>query len=152
MPVIHLTTIINAPLEVVFNLSRDIDLHQQSMQHTSEKAIGGVTSGLINEGETVTWKAKHLFAERTMTVKITSLIPYTFFEDEMAEGDFKLMKHSHHFTSIQSNVTAMKDIFYFESPFGIAGKLFNYLFLTRYMKKLLQTRNETIKQVAEQMQ
>ncbi|MBA4197037.1 MAG: cell division protein [Chitinophaga sp.] len=149
MPVIHLTTIINAPIDVVFNLSRDIDLHQTSMQHTSEKAIAGVTSGLINEGEIVTWKAKHLFAVRIMTVKITSLIPYTFFKDEMVKGDFKLMKHNHHFKSIEANITEMKDEFYFESPFGLFGKIFNTLFLTNYMKNLLQKRNEVIKRIAE---
>jgi hypothetical protein len=61
MPTIHLTTFIEAPVKRVFDLSRNITLHKKSMQNTGETAIAGVTSGLINLNETVTWQAKHLF-------------------------------------------------------------------------------------------
>lgn len=43
----------------------------------------------------------------------------------------------------------MKDVFYFESPFGIVGKIFNYLVLTNYLKNLLIKRNNIIKEYAE---
>jgi len=145
MPTIHLTTLIHAPIEKVFDAARSIDLHQASMQHTNEIAIAGITSGLINEGETVTWKAKHLFITRTMTVKITAMQPHSFFKDEMLEGDFKLMQHEHYFKSVVEG-TEMKDVFHFESPYGVIGKLVNYLFLTNYMQKLLLQRNTIIKQ------
>ncbi len=46
MALIKLETIINAPIETCFNLSRDIDLHQQSMKHAREKAIAGTTTRL----------------------------------------------------------------------------------------------------------
>lgn len=144
MPTILLTTIIQASIEKVFDAARSIDLHQTSMQHTNEMAIDGVTSGLINEGETVTWQAKHLFATRKMTVKITAMQPYSFFKDEMLQGDFKLMQHEHYFKSIAEG-TEMKDVFYFESPFGMIGKLVNYFLLRNYMKKLLLQRNVILK-------
>ena len=41
---IHLTTLITAPIERVFDLSRSINLHKISTAHTGEKAIAGVTS------------------------------------------------------------------------------------------------------------
>lgn len=47
MPLIHLTTPIKAPIQVVFDLARDIDFHQKSASKSREKAIGGRTSGLI---------------------------------------------------------------------------------------------------------
>jgi len=59
MPKIELKTYIKAPKKVVFDLSRSINLHQISTQQTNERAIGGVTAGLINIGEFVTWRAKH---------------------------------------------------------------------------------------------
>jgi hypothetical protein len=43
----------------------------------------------------------------------------------------------------------MIDRFYFETPFGIFGRLINLLFLKRYMKRLLEERNAVIKQIAE---
>jgi hypothetical protein len=43
----------------------------------------------------------------------------------------------------------MKDIFIFESPFGMLGEMVNYLFLGRYMTHLLKQRNKVLKEAAE---
>ena len=144
MPTINLSTHIKAPQQRVFDLSRSITLHTVSMQHTSERAVAGKTSGLIELNETVTWEAKHLFKKQYLKTVITAMSPYTMFIDEMVEGDFKKMKHGHFFSSIEEG-TIMKDVFYFESPFGLLGKLINELFLFRYMKNLLEERNAVIK-------
>jgi hypothetical protein len=55
---IHLETDIAAPTERVFDLARDIDVHQQSMAAIGERAVGGRTSGLIEAGESVTFRAR----------------------------------------------------------------------------------------------
>ena len=148
MPNIHLTTFITAPIERVFDLSRSINLHMVSMRHTHEKAIAGRVNGLIEEGETVSWEARHLFKMRYLTVKITAMQPYHFFEDEMLKGDFAAMKHQHHFKAV-ANGTIMIDLFEFESPYGSLGRMVNKLFLTDYMKRLLESRNAVIKDYAE---
>jgi ligand-binding SRPBCC domain-containing protein len=70
------------------------------------------------------------------------------FTDEMVDGDFRSMKHEHHFKRID-NGTLLIDLFHFETPYGAIGKLVNQLYLTRYMKKLLETRNQHIKEYAE---
>jgi ligand-binding SRPBCC domain-containing protein len=149
MPYIHLRTVINAPLTRVFDLSRSIDMHQKIMSHTNERAINGRTSGLIELNETVTWEAKHLFKRRFLTVAITMMKPYSFFQDEMTKGDFRKMVHQHHFIQKENGVTEMKDELYFESPYGIIGRLANQFFLTSYMRNLLINRNRIIKQYAE---
>lgn len=118
------------------------------MQHTKEEAVAGVTSGLIKKDETVTWKAKHLFKTRVLKSKITEMKLYDFFEDEMIQGDFKMMKHKHFFKAIE-NGTIVIDQFDFETPYGNFGKFCNKLFLTGYMKKLLENRNNVIKEYAE---
>ena len=145
---IHLTTVIHASQEIVFDLSRSIDLHKISTAHTSEEAIAGTTSGLIGLNETVTWKARHLFRNRTMTVKITQLQPFVFFEDTMQAGDFKSFRHEHHFKGID-NGTIMIDLLEFESPYGQLGKWADRFFLKQYLQKLLVKRNQSIKQFAE---
>lgn len=79
MSKIILNTTIKADIQVVFDLSRDIDLHQKSTSKTNEKAIAGRTSGLIEEGESVTWRAKHLDVYQTLTTKIIIMNkPYHF--------------------------------------------------------------------------
>jgi hypothetical protein len=57
---IHLETEIAAPIERVFDLARDIDLHERSMAQTDEQAVGGRTTGRIGPGQTVTFRARHL--------------------------------------------------------------------------------------------
>ncbi len=148
MPSIHLTIFIAAPADRVFDLSRSIDLHRKSMAHTGEEAIAGTTNGLINLDETVTWKAKHLYKTRILKSRITAMNRPLSFTDEMIAGDFKSMKHEHHFKSI-GNGTLLIDLFHFESPWGGLGKLANSLFLTNYMKRMLEERNKVIKEYAE---
>lgn len=148
MPKIHLTTVIHAPVEIVFDLSRSINLHEKSMAHTNEKAIAGTITGLINKGETVTWQAKHLFKVRILQTLISEMKPYSFFTDEMKKGDFKSMAHHHYFKPI-ANGTVMIDELFFESPYGVLGKLVNAVFLTKYMARLITQRNTIIKQYAE---
>ena len=118
------------------------------MAHTGEEAIAGTTSGLIGLNETVTWKARHLRRTRIFKSKITAMSEPLSFTDEMVQGDFKSVRHEHHFKKID-NGTLLIDIFTFESPYGGLGRLAERLFLTRYMKNLLEIRNQMIKEYAE---
>jgi len=148
MPTIHLTTFVAAPAERVFDLSRSIDLHRKSMAHTTEEAVAGTTSGLIGLDETVTWKAKHLWKTRILKSRITTMKRPLSFTDEMVDGDFKSLRHEHHFKAID-NGTLLIDLFEFETPYGQLGRLVNQLFLTRYLRNLLELRNSAIKEYAE---
>ena len=148
MPTIHLTTFIAAPAQVVFDLSRHIGLHKESMSKFSEEAVAGTRFGLIENDESVTWKAKHFFKTRILRVKITAMKKNEMFTDEQAEGDFKMMKHEHHFKPCD-NGTILIDLFHFETPYGTVGRWFNSIYLTRYMRRLLEQRNKTIKEFAE---
>lgn len=151
MPTIILKTEIRAPKRLVFDLSRDVDFHQRSTVHTGEKAIAGVTSGLLNKGDSVTWRAKHLGVWQNLTSQITEMDSPHRFVDEMAQGAFASFTHEHLFESSPSDseVTIMTDSFKYTSPFGILGKLVDVLFLKTYMTRLLQTRNQILKSEAE---
>ena len=166
MPLIHLTTPIKAPIQTVFNLARSIDFHQQSATLTQEKAIAGRTSGLIELGETVTWQAIHFGVKQQLTTQITAMNAPHSFRDEMIQGIFKSIKHEHFFyretylkseinpvkTEVEEqSVTMMVDLFRFEAPLGLLGKLAGSLFLKRYMTHFLLVRNEAIKKEAEKL-
>ncbi|MEX6625976.1 SRPBCC family protein [Tenacibaculum salmonis] len=148
MPVIKIETIINAPLEIVFDLSRSIDLHKISAEKTKEEAISGKTSGLINIGETVTWKAKHFGVYQKLTVKITEFDFPNYFSDEMVEGIFSSFTHKHEFKNINGN-TLMTDYFNYKSPFGFLGRIIDEIFLKKYMENFLLDRNQVIKEFSE---
>lgn len=148
MPTIHLTTFIAAPANVVFDLSRHIGLHKQSMSAYKEEAVAGTRFGLIEKDETVTWQAKHLFKNRLLRVKISEMKKSEMFLDEQLQGDFKMMKHEHYFKPCD-NGTIVIDLFHFETPYGMFGRWFNNLYLTKYLLRLLEQRNNTIKEYAE---
>ena len=96
----------------------------------------------------MTWKARHFGITQNLTTKITSYNRPFHFRDEQIAGIFKQLKHDHFF-ALQNNMVLMTDKFLFESPFGLFGDIFNKLVLTKYLKKLLIERNETIKDFAE---
>ena len=149
MPRIELLTTIHAPVGRVFDLARSIDLHRDSLAATGEKAVGGVTSGLIGPGETVTWRARHFGVWQHLTSRITSFEPPHRFGDCMVRGAFKRFDHEHHFTAQSGGTTLMRDVFDFDAPLGPLGRLANRLFLTRYMRRFLLVRNATLKAAAE---
>ncbi len=148
MAVIELTTLIQAPIERVFDLSRSIDAHQHSTATTSEIAVGGITSGLIRLGEEVEWEARHFRFRQRLSVRITAFSEPTHFRDEMIKGAFSTMKHDHYFEMIGDN-TEVRDVFEYNAPLGLLGKIAEKVFLTRYMRNFLIKRNLILKHVAE---
>ena len=136
MPTIHLQTLVKAPVQEVFDLSRNIDFHKESLRHTGEKAIAGKTSGLIGLGESVTWQARHFGITQELTSRVTEYQPPHFFVDEMVSGAFKSFRHEHHFKQVEDG-TLMSDSFEYRSPLGVIGKFADLIFLESYMKSLI---------------
>lgn len=148
MPIIYLQTKIKSTIEICFDLSRSLDLHKISTAHTKEKAIDGVTTGLINLNEFVTWQAVHFGIKQKLTSKITAFERPFYFRDEQVKGAFKFIIHDHYFETKNDEVI-MKDIFSFQSPFGFSGRLADKFILTGYLTKLLVNRNNIIREFAE---
>ena len=148
MTTIKITTEINAPIQTVFDLNRNIDIHKQSTSKSNETAIAGVTSGLINKNETVTWRGKHFGFYLTHKSIISEMEIPDYFVDEMMEGRFKKFKHQHFFKQ-ENEKTIMFDVIEYETPFGIAGRFFDYILLKKHLTKFIQERNKFIKILAE---
>ena len=149
MKVIKLETIIQAPIERVFDLARSIDLHKLSTKRTNEEAIAGKTSGLIELGENVIWRAKHFGIYQNLTVVITEFERPYHFSDQMTKGAFSSMTHKHQFEVIDGNKTKMTDTFSFKAPLGILGRFAENVFLESYMRKFLVEKNKELKKIAE---
>lgn len=149
MPRIEIVTNIAAPIEKVFDLSRSIDAHQQSQSAHNEVAVAGRTSGLIEAGEHVTWRATHFGIRQLLTSRIESMERPRYFRDTMVTGAFKRIDHDHYFEAESADRTFMRDVFVYEAPLGVIGRLADALFLERYMTKLLVERNQVIKKLAE---
>jgi ligand-binding SRPBCC domain-containing protein len=136
-----LVTRATAPVEQLFDVSLSIDEHVASMEQSGERAIGGVTSGSIALGETVTWRARHFGIWFTMTSRITSLERPQRFVDEQVRGPFRSFRHEHSFTR-DGQGTVMLDTLTIGSP--IFGRLAERIVLVPYLRRLIRERNHHI--------
>lgn len=148
MPRIELETLIEAPVERVFDLARSIDAHIASTEGTGERAVAGRTSGLIELSETVTWKARHLFVTQRLTSRISAFDRPRMFEDQMTRGAFASIRHRHRFEPVGA-ATLMRDEFDFTAPLGFLGRIAERMFLRSYMTRFLKVRNAGLKRIAE---
>ena len=136
MPTFTLDTEIRAPMERCFDLARSVDFHSRS-SHVRERAIAGKTSGLLELGDEVTWEARHFVRRQQLTSRIAAMEYPRGFSVQMIKGPFA--SHTHHFTFREGieGSTCMHEVFQFESPFGIVGRVVDAVLLTWYLKRFM---------------
>lgn len=149
MPTLEVLTHINAPLERCFRLALSVDLHTISTRQTGETIVAGVRNGVLQLGDSVTFRARHFGVWQTLTSQITVLEAPRYFRDEMQRGAFKYMRHGHYFEAQDSGATLMRDVFEFASPQGWLGQLVDSLVLKRYLRWFLVERGRVVKEYAE---
>ncbi len=149
MQLIELETRIAAPPERCFLLSLSIDLHMASTAPTRERAIAGVTHGLIGPNETVTWRGRHFGLMLEHTSLIDRYDPPHYFRDVMVKGNFRSFEHEHFFESTEHGGTVMRDRLAIEAPFGPLGRFAERSVLRAYLARFLRQRDAVIKRVAE---
>jgi ligand-binding SRPBCC domain-containing protein len=148
MPHIHIETFIEAPIGRVFDLMRDVETHLRSTLGTNERVVTGKQSGLLEQGDEVTWEATHFRVRQQLRVRIIQCDPPYVFEDQMVRGAFKSFTHRHSFRE-DGEGTLMVDDFDYTSPLGWLGVLADRLFLTTYMRGFLMRRAVALKETAE---
>ena len=148
MPTIRIATEIDATPERCFDLARDVGAHVRSTAGTGERAVGGVTIGLLELGDEVTWEARHLGIRQRLTARISRFERPVLFEDVMVRGAFASLRHVHEFLP-RDGGTTMIDTFTFTSPLGPVGAIVDRLFLAGYMRRLLVSRANELKRMAE---
>jgi len=144
MAVFRMSTEIASSVEVCFDLSRSIDLHLESMSASRERAVAGVTSGLIGEGQEVTWEARHFGRRWRMTSRIREFDSPHRFVDEMVRGPFSFYRHEHLFEPKGAG-TLMTDVVEFGMPYGPLANPPTEM----YLRRLMRIRNATLRMKAE---
>lgn len=149
MRIIHLETQISAPIDLVFDMARDVDVHTRTVPHTRERASGMTDGRRVGPNDTVTFEAVHFGIRQPLTARITAFEPPTLFADEMVQGAFHSLRHTHQFEA-NAEGTLMRDCLEFTSPLGLLGRIADRLFLEGYMRRFLQTRNANLKRLCEE--
>jgi ligand-binding SRPBCC domain-containing protein len=123
----------------MFDLARDIDVHQESQAAAGEKATAGVIDGLIGPNQEVTWKARHFGIPFSLTSRVTEFESPRRFVDEQTRGPFRSFRHEHIFEADGAG-SVMIDRVSFSAPFGVLGLLVERLVLAQYMRRLVEDR------------
>jgi ligand-binding SRPBCC domain-containing protein len=148
MPTITVEMYIEVPPTVCFDLARDIGIHCRTAAGTQERAVAGVTTGLIGLGEEVTFEGVHFGIRQRLTARITQFDRPHCFTDEMQRGAFHSLQHKHEFRPVGTG-TVMQDTLRWTSPLGWIGRVADRLFLEAHMRRFLIERNANLKQIAE---
>jgi ligand-binding SRPBCC domain-containing protein len=145
----EVVTCIAAPPRRVFELSLEVEVHTASMAGSGEQAIGGVTSGRMKLGDTVTWQARHFGLRWRMTSRISACDPPGSFVDEQVAGPFARWRHAHHFEPDGAGGTVMRDVVDFAAPLGLLGIVAERTVLGWYLPRLIRLRNDHLRKAAE---
>jgi ligand-binding SRPBCC domain-containing protein len=145
MGAVTVETIIRAPIELCFDVARDVDAHAKSAAFSSERVVEpGRLHGLLELGDLVAFEGRHFGIRQRFVAKITALNPPHVFVDEMVEGAFKSLRHVHQFQS-QDEITTMRDILEWQTPFGIVGVVADRLFVSAHMRRFVNTKQSNLK-------
>src|SRR5215218_8146888 len=133
MPAIIVETKIQAPIELCFDLARDIEIHCATTAHTQERVVDGKTTGLLELGDQITFEAVHFGVRQKLSSKIVEYDRPHRFTDQMISGAFKSLMHIHEFES-SGDGTVMRDTLKWESPLGILGSMADRVAVERHMR------------------
>lgn len=142
---------IAAPIQVVFDAERDVDVHLRTQVGAGERAVGGRTTGRLEPGDEVEWEARHLGVRQRLRSRITAMDAPHSFRDEMVRGAFRSLVHDHRFVALGPGRTRKEDELVIVAPLGPLGWLAERLFLGRYMTQFLVKKNEAFRVLVEEM-
>jgi ligand-binding SRPBCC domain-containing protein len=146
---IVIETQIHAPIELCFDLARDVDAHSESAAFSSERIVPpGRTDGLLELGDLVAFEGRHFGIKQRFVARITALDRPHRFDDEMLQGSFKWLRHFHEF-EFKHGITTMRDTLEWEPPLGVIGHLADSLFIRRHMRWFVSTKQNGLKRMAE---
>lgn len=149
MTVLRATTVVHAPVELVFDLARDVSEHTAALAHTGERVEPpGRTEGLLAEGDLVCFRARHFGLPMHLWSRVVRLERPGVFVDEQVRGPFRRLRHTHTFTATGGG-TLVTDVVEWTAPAGPLGALAGALVLHRHMLGIVTARNAHLKRRAE---
>jgi ligand-binding SRPBCC domain-containing protein len=99
------------------------------------------------EGKTVKIKTTKFFIPTYWEVKIEKLDKPNILVDVALKSPFNYWKHQHIFTK-KDDMCELKDVIEYELPFGVIGKIFNFL-IENDIKNMFEYRHKKTKEILE---
>ena len=100
----------------------------------------------MKEGQLIDYSIKLLGKKIRWRTMITEYIPKVKFVDQQLKGPYSMWHHTHEFRDVDGKVE-MTDEIYYVMPFGILGRLVNFLFVCRDLNNIFKHRVEIINKI-----
>lgn len=141
---------IQAPVELVFDLVRDVRVHMQTTDWTRERVVHCTADTMLKKGDIVTFEARHFGITQRLTSKVIECDPPSKLVDKMVRGAFRSLVHEHLFVTCSGH-TRMTDRITLQAPIFVLGWIVERAILAQYMRTFLDRRNHKLKEIAESM-
>jgi ligand-binding SRPBCC domain-containing protein len=123
-------------------------MHNSGVRKKDPKAVGGVTSGRLSEGDVVTLESRQFGRRLRYTSRVEKVRPYSYFREVRVDGALSRFEHDHHFAPMDDG-TRMREEITFSMPWGVLGKMATRMFVRKRLTELMVARSLEIKRVAE---
>jgi len=115
--------------------------------YLSYKMLSRSDAGEMYPGMILSYKVSPVLnIDIKWATEITQVKEQKYFIDNQIKGPYKIWHHEHHFKEIE-NGTEMRDILYYEMPYGILGKLIHKIFIRKRVKKIFNYRYKKLKEL-----
>ncbi|MBM3431648.1 MAG: hypothetical protein FJX92_01415 [Bacteroidetes bacterium] len=148
MPTIHLTTFISQSADIVFDLARHVGLQRDALSDYRQQAVAGTRFGLLEQGETITWRARHFFRDRLIRLKIREMIRGDRLILEQVMGPFLSFRQERYVKACE-NGSILIDLVHYEWKQGRLGQIADRLILRTYLERILHLHIAYIQKAAE---
>ena len=148
MHTLHLTTFIAQSAPIVFDLVRHVGVHRDAMAAYNQEAVAGTRFGLLESGDTITWRARHFFRERLIRLRVTELVASERLIQEQLMGPFQSFRHERHVKPCD-NGSFLIDLVHYEWKHGQFGRIADRFYLRSYVERLLHIHIDAIRKAAE---
>ena len=138
--------VINSSLDDVFSFFSN----PENLSKITPKKLGfnilTPTPIKMKEGQLIDYSIKLLGKKIRWRTMITEYIPKVKFVDQQLKGPYSMWHHTHEFRDVDGKVE-MTDEIYYVMPFGLLGRLVNFLFVSRDLNNIFKHRVEIINKI-----
>jgi len=104
-------------------------------------------AGEMYPGMIITYTLSPLFhISINWATEISQVKEYKYFIDNQIKGPYKIWHHEHHFKETEQGVE-MRDILYYEIPYGFVGRFLHKLIIGKKVNEIFNYREQKIKEL-----
>jgi len=111
------------------------------------KILSKSDAGEMYPGMIITYTLSPLFhISINWATEISQVKEYKYFIDNQIKGPYKIWHHEHHFKETEQGVE-MRDILYYEIPYGFLGRFLHKLIIGKKVNEIFNYREQKIKEL-----